>query len=299
MVEYGSRIADSQKKLTTRFGFLADMVREAHYWATSKNRDVVRAEDVLHGVEERIYRSNRIATRIRENMQDGKQLIANEGETIGQINGLYVSSVGDHMFGQPSRVTARTFVGKSGVVQIDREVNMAGPTHNKGVLTLQGYLGGKYADEVPLSVGAQITFEQNYSGVDGDSASSTELYALISSLAGIPIKQTIAVTGSVNQLGEVQAIGGVTHKVEGWYQLCAERGLTGEQGCMIPASNVADLMLRVHIVDAVRAGKFHIWAVSTIDEGLEVLTGIPAEELHRKAKARLVKLAELGARFES
>ena len=298
IVEYGSRIADSQNKLTTRFGFVADLIRAAHYWALSENQALVSAENVLHGVEERIFRSNRIATRIRENMQTGKQLIASAGAAVGQVNGLYVSKIGEHTFGQPARITARTFVGKQGVVQIDREVSMAGPIHNKGVLTLTGYLGGMYAGDVPLSLNAQITFEQNYAGIDGDSASSTELYALISSLAGVAIKQTLAVTGSVNQMGVVQAIGGVTQKVEGWFELCRERGLTGEQGVLIPASNVDDLMLRVHVLETVEQGLFHIWAVGTIDEGIEVLTGLSAGEVHGKARKRLKELAEIGARYD-
>lgn len=299
IIEFGSRAANSQKKLTARFGIVADVIREANFWALTENRAIVSAEDVLRGVEERIFRSNRIATRIRETMQDGKQIIASEGFEFGQVNGLYVSKIGEHAFGQPSRITARTYVGRKGVIQIDREVELAGPIHNKGVLTLTGYIGGKYASRTPLSFNAQITFEQNYFGVEGDSASSTELYALISSLAEVPIRQSIAVTGSVNQLGIVQAIGGVTEKVEGWFELCNERGLTGDQGVIIPASNVDDLMLRMHVLEAVEKGRFRIWAITTVDDGLEILTGMPSQEIHERAIQRLEKLAKFGKRYDT
>ncbi len=298
LVEYGSRIADSQKKLTTRFGMLADMIREANFWATKENRDVVTAADVLFGVERRIFRSDRLAAQVRENIKEGKHLIGTEGSVAGQVNGLYVSKIGEHSFGQPSRVTARTFVGKSGIVQIDREVSLTGPIHDKGVVILNGFLGAQYAEDLPLSFNAQITFEQSYSPIEGDSASSTELYALISSLAQVPVKQSIAVTGSVNQLGEVQAIGGVNQKVEGWYELCSQRGLTGEHGVLIPESNVDDLMIRAHILEQIERGMFHVWAVRNVDQGLEVLTGLPAEEIHDKARARLKKLADSGRAYD-
>lgn len=299
IVEHGARLAESQNKLTTRFGAIADLIREADFWAQKEQRDQVTAADVLRAIEERIFRSNRIAARTRENMHEGKQLIDTFGTAIGQVNGLYVTRIGEYMFGQPSRITARTFVGTKGVVQIDREANLSGPIHNKGVLTLTGYVGGTYAADVPLALNAQITFEQVYSGVEGDSASSTELYALISSLAETPVRQAIAVTGSVNQMGMVQAIGGVTQKVEGWFELCRERGLTGEQGVLIPAANVNDLMLRPHVIDAVKEGRFHVWAVETIDQGLEILTGVAAGEVHQRAKQRLKALAEIVEGFEA
>jgi lon-related putative ATP-dependent protease len=299
VIEYGSRLAGTQNKLTTRFGNIADLVREANYWATAAGRELVSVDDVEHAIDQREFLGNRIETRMRENLMEGKQLVATDGEIIGQINGLAVSRIGEHAFGHPSRVTARTFVGKRGVVQIDREVELAGPIHNKGLLTLNGYLGGQYAGDQPLSLSALITFEQNYGGIEGDSASSTELYSLLSSLSGMPIKQSVAVTGSVNQRGEIQAIGGVTQKVEGWYAVCLERGLTGEQGVMIPASNVSDLMLRVSVTEAVAAGKFHIWAVETVDEGIEVLTGRPAAEVHAAAKARLQQLADTLEKYKA
>jgi lon-related putative ATP-dependent protease len=292
VIEYGSRLAGTQNKLSTRFGNIADLVREANYWARSDGQELVTVDDVEKAIDHREYLRNRIETRMREHLLEGKQLVATEGEVVGQINGLAVSQIGEHAFGHPSRVTTRTYVGKQGVVQIDREVELAGRIHNKGLMTLVGYLGGMYAGDQPLSLSALITFEQNYGGIDGDSASSTELYSILSSLSGFPINQGIAVTGSVNQRGEIQAIGGVTQKVEGWLAVCRERGLTGEQGVVIPASNVQDLMLRVSVVEAVAKGKFHIWAVESVDEGIEILAGRPAAEVHKAAKARLTELAE-------
>jgi lon-related putative ATP-dependent protease len=299
VIEYGSRLSGTQNKLSTRFGNIADLVREADYWAGANDQALVTVDDVEKAIDHREYLRNRIETRMREHLMEGKQLVSTQDEVVGQINGLAVSRVGEHAFGHPSRVTARTYVGKQGVVQIDREVELAGPLHNKGLLTLTGYLGGQYAGDRPLSLSAQITFEQNYGGIDGDSASSTELYALLSSLSGIPIKQGIAVTGSVNQRGEIQAIGGVTQKVEGWFAVCRERGLTGEQGVVIPAANVQDLMLRVSVVDAVAEGKFHIWAAENVDDGIEILTGRPADEVHDAAETRLTELAEALARFNA
>ena len=298
MIEYGARLAGTQEKLSTRFGLIADLAREANHWASKGDSDVVSAENVLTAITNRNYLRNRIESSMRERVMDSKQLIASRGEKVGQINGLAVSQVGDHAFGHPSRITTRTFVGKSGVVAIDREVNMAGAIHNKGLMTLVGYLGGQYATDHPLSLSAQITFEQNYGGIDGDSASSTELYVLLSSLTGIPINQSIAVTGSVNQHGEVQAIGGATHKIEGWFEVCKRQGLTGEQGAMIPASNVEDLMLRDEVVQAVRDGQFRVWSVETIDQGIEIMMGVPAAEVHAKAAAALRSLAETMARFD-
>jgi lon-related putative ATP-dependent protease len=293
VIEYGSRLAGTQNKLSTLFGNIADLVREANYWAAGAGRDIVTVDNVEQAIDHREYLHNRIETRMRESLAEGKQLVATDGLVLGQINGLTVSQIGDHAFGHPSRVTARTYAGREGVVQIDREVDLAGSIHNKGLMTLIGYLGGQYAADFPLSLSAQVTFEQSYGGIDGDSASSTELYALLSSLSGVPIKQAIAVTGSVNQRGEIQAIGGVTQKVEGWFAVCQEAGLTGEQGVLIPAANIQDLMLRVAVVEAVKAGNFHIWAVETVDQGIEILTGQPAAEIHAAVKARLLELAQI------
>ncbi len=299
IVEYGGRLAGSQKKLSTRFGHLADVIREASYWSGQNGRELVSEEDVQRAIDERLYLRNRGEQLFREQISEGKKLLATQGEVVGQINGLSVSKIGEHIFGQAFRITASTFVGKTGVVQIDREVAIAGPIHNKGVLTLAGFLGDKYASDQPLSFTAMLTFEQSYGGIEGDSASSTELYALISSLSGFPIRQAIAVTGSVNQRGQVQPIGGVTQKVEGWYEICKERGFSGEQGVMVPATNVSDLMLRKEVLRAVEAGNFSIWAVSTIDEGLEILMGQDPETIHAAARKRLARLAEIGKSFEA
>ena len=229
-------------------------------------------------IEEKIYRSKLIQEKIQEMIQRGIILIDTDVEKVGQVNGLSVMGLGDLAFGSPSRVTASTGLGREGVVDIEREAKMGGPIHTKGVLILSGYLNEKYAQDKPLSLSARLVFEQNYGGVEGDSASSTELYAILSALSWLPIKQNLAVTGSVNQKGEVQAIGGVNEKIEGFFEVCKAKGFTGKQGVMIPASNAQNLMLKEEIVDAVKAGQFHIYSVGTIDEGIEVLTGTKAGE---------------------
>lgn len=278
VVEYGSRLIQDRDKLSTKFIEIADIVSEASFWATKNGSDIVRSEDVQKAIEEKEYRSNLVEEKIQELMEKGVIMIDSDGSKVGQVNGLSVYSIGDYTFGRPSRITARTYIGRSGVTNIERETKMSGPIHNKGVLTLSGYLSGRYADDKPLPLGASLTFEQLYEGVEGDSASSTELYALLSSLSNIPIKQYIAVTGSVNQLGEVQPIGGVTWKVEGFYAICKAKGLTGDQGVMIPVQNVQNLMLRDEVVDAIKNGEFHIYPVSTIDQGIQILTGVAAGE---------------------
>jgi lon-related putative ATP-dependent protease len=278
VIEYSSRLVGDQEKLTTRFAHVADIAREASYWASREGHDLVTAADVQKAIEERVYRSNQIEERVREQIEDGTIMVDTDGEVVGQVNGLSILSLGDYTFGKPSRITARTFLGQKGVINIEREAKLSGNIHDKGVLILSGYLGGKYAQEVPLSLSASICFEQSYSGVEGDSASSTELYALLSSLSGLPIKQGIAVTGSVNQQGEVQAIGGATQKIEGFFDVCKAQGMTGEQGVIIPEQNVKNLMLREDVVEAVREGRFHIYPVHSIDEGITVLTGVEAGE---------------------
>jgi lon-related putative ATP-dependent protease len=298
MINHGSRLAESQSKLSTRFGDIADLLREASFWAGEAGNQAVTAQDVQRALDEREFRRNRVESRLRDEILKGTLLIDTKGAVVGQVNGLSVAAVGRYAFGHPTRVTARTFAGKEGVVQIDREVELAGPIHNKGLMTLVGYLGGQYAEENPLSLSAQITFEQTYGGIEGDSASSTELFALLSSLSGIPVQQGIAVTGSVNQRGEIQAIGGVMEKVEGWFEVCKARGLNGDHGAIIPASNIDDLMIRESVGQAVSEGKFHLWAISTVDEGLEILTGRPASEVHSAAKARLAHLAEVAKKAE-
>jgi predicted ATP-dependent protease len=286
VVDYSSELVGDQQKLSTRFIDIVDIVREASYWASQKDKDHVYAEDVKQAIEERIYRSNRIEKRLQELIDDGTIMVDTEGAVAGQVNGLAVMQLGDRMFGKPSRITARTFLGTAGVINIEREAKLSGRIHDKGVLILSGYLGSKYAQDKPISLSASICFEQSYEGVEGDSASSTELYALLSSISGIPIKQGIAVTGSVNQRGEVQPIGGVSQKIAGFFDVCNARGLDGQQGVMIPQKNVRNLMLREDIVAAVREGRFHIYPVSTVDQGMQVLTGVEAGELQENGTYR-------------
>jgi lon-related putative ATP-dependent protease len=276
LVEYSARIVEDQAKLSSQFMEIADLIREASYWAKKEKKRVVNRAMVKRAVQEKIYRSNRVEERLQELFEDGTILCDVDGAVVGQINGLSVMTVADYQFGRPSRLTARVWLGRAGMVNIEREVKLSGPIHDKGVLILTGYLGGKFAQDKPLSFSASICFEQNYDGVEGDSASSTELYALLSVLAGVPIQQGIAVTGSVNQLGMVQPIGGVNEKVEGYFAVCKAKGLTGRQGVMIPKTNERHLMLSDEVVAAVKKGKFHLWSVATIDEGIEILTGVPA-----------------------
>lgn len=286
VIEYGSRLAEHQKKLSAHFGAIADLTREANYWAGQNGHKVVTADDVRQALAERRNRANQLAEEFQEEVLEGTLFIATEGHVVGQVNGLSIQEIGDYSFGRPGRITARTFVGDGGVIHIERETAMSGPIHEKGVLTLNAYLGGTYAEHQPLSLSASITFEQNYSGIEGDSAASTELYALLSSLSGKPINQGISVTGSVNQRGEIQPIGSVNEKIEGFFEVCRARGLTGEQGVIIPASNVINLMLNEDVVEAACAGKFHIWPVTTIDEGIELLMGIPAGTRNSKGNFR-------------
>lgn len=302
VVEFGSWLAEDQTRLSTRFGEVADILREADYWAGEAGRDVVTAADVERAIEERTYRASRVEEEVRRVITEGTLLIATEGAVVGQVNGLALHTAGDHIFGRPTRITARTYVGRSGVVDIQREVKLSGPTHGKGVLTLAGYLGGQYATQQSLTLSASLSFEQTYDEVHGDSASLAELYALLSSLSDLPIRQGIAVTGSVDQQGQVQPVGGVTHKIEGFFRVCKERGLTGDQGVIIPAANCRNLMLHKEVVQAVAEGKFHIYPISRVDEGIELLTGVPAGErdekgefpegtVHARALARLRELA--------
>lgn len=281
LVEQAVRMTGRQEKISTSFPKLADLIREAGYWAGREKKTRVEGTHVDKAVEARIYRSNMIEERIQEMINRGTLMIDVDGEVTGQVNGLAVYALGDHMFGKPSRITATTSMGRAGIINIEREADLSGSTHNKGVLILAGYLRKKYAQDKPLTMSASIAFEQSYGGVDGDSASSTELYALLSSLSNLPVKQYIAITGSVNQKGEIQAIGGVNQKIEGFFDCCRAKGLNGKQGVMIPQSNVKDLMLRKDVVEAVKKGMFFIYPVRTIDEGIEILTGKQAGE--RKA----------------
>jgi ATP-dependent Lon protease len=279
VVEYGVRITGRQKKLSTRFHLIADLLREASYWAEKDGSDVVTEKQVDQAIDRRNYRVNLVEEKIQEMIDNGTILIDSDGAVVGQVNGLSVYNLGDYMFGKPSRITAKTSLGKAGIINIEREAEMSGPIHNKGVYILTGYLRGKYAQDKPITMSASLCFEQSYSGVEGDSASSTEIYALLSSIAGLPLRQDIAVTGSVNQKGEIQPIGGVNEKVEGFFDVCRAKGLTGKQGVMIPHLNIDDLMLRKDVVQAVKGGKFHIYPVKTIDQGIEILTGMEAGEI--------------------
>lgn len=278
IVEYGGRIVADQEKLSTRFVEVADLLREADYWAQQNESDIVAGDHVVKAIEEKVYRSNRIEEQLLEMIAEGTMLVDTEGSVEGQINGLAVLSFGDYDFGKPTRLTARVYAGKAGIIQIDRDTDLAGNIHNKGVMILQGFFGSRYARETPLSFSASLTFEQLYNGVDGDSASSTELYCLLSALARIPLRQDLSVTGSVNQLGEVQAIGGANQKIEGWFHTCKLEGLTGTQGVLIPASNVRNLQLKDEVIEAVKAGQFHIYPIEHIDQGIELLTGVEAGE---------------------
>lgn len=278
VIEYGSRLAEDQQRLSTRFGLLADAVREAHFQAEREGSQYITADHVRKALDFKVYRSNLVEERIRELITRNVLLVDTEGEKVGQVNGLSVVMLGDYAFGRPSRITASVALGREGVIDIEREARLGGPIHTKGVLILSGYLAAKYAQDKPLSLAARLVFEQSYSPVEGDSASAAELFALLSAIAGVPLKQSIAVTGSVNQRGEIQAIGGANEKVEGFFDVCRVKGLTGDQGVIIPEANVQHLVLREDVVEAVRAGKFHIWAIRTADEGIEVLTGMPAGE---------------------
>ena len=279
VLEFGARQVSDQTKLSTRFGQIKDLLIEADYWARKDDADTVQDHHVQQAINQKIYRLNLVEERIQEMISDGSLLLDVTGERGGEITGLAVYDLGDFSFGRPSRITAETFAGREGFINIEREASMSGRTHDKGILILSGYLGAKFGKDRPLTLSASICFEQSYDGVDGDSASSTEVYAISSSLSGLPIRQDIAVTGSVNQKGEIQPIGGVNQKVEGMFDVCRTGdGLTGTQGVMIPHQNVKNLMLRDDVVQAIREGKFHVYAVKTIDEGLGILTGVTAGE---------------------
>ena len=310
LVEYGVRLSGRQNKLSTRFSILADVLREATFWAVREQSESVTADHVRKAIDERMDRVKLVEDKIQEMIDEGSIMISTEGAVVGQLNGLSVYSLGEHEFGRPSRITAKTAMGRAGIINIEREASMSGPTHNKGVLILSGYLRSMYARRKPLVLSASIAFEQSYSGVDGDSASSTEVYAILSSLADVPLRQDIAVTGSVNQHGEIQPIGGVNLKIEGFFDVCRARGLTGKQGVLIPRQNVKDLMLRHDVVEAVQDGRFHVYAISQVNEGIEILTGMRAGErltggrfspgsIHARVDAKLTEHARQNKRFES
>ncbi len=309
VIEYSSRWAGDATKLSVHMQTMSDLLRESDYWAAQNDHELVRAEDVQKALDAQVYRSSRIRDNLQERILRETILIDSEGTVVGQINGLAVYQIGQFAFGKPNRITAQVRLGKGEVIDIERQVELGGPIHSKGVMILSGFLGGRYAAERPLSLSATLVFEQSYSGVDGDSASSAELYALLSALAQIPLKQSIAVTGSVNQHGRVQAIGGVNEKIEGFFDICEARGLTGDHGVIIPSANVENLMLRQDVIDAVNSGQFHIFAVDTIDQGLEILTGIKVGEADESGEfsedsingriiARLEHLTEVQRAFD-
>jgi lon-related putative ATP-dependent protease len=308
IVEEGARLAEHQRKLSTRFHIIAEVITEANYWAQGAGATTVTAAHVEQALAAQQRRLNLAEDEVQRMIDERTIAIDTTAAVVGQVNGLSVLDLGDYSFARPSRITARIGMGSDGVVNIEREVEMSGPSHSKGVLILSGYLLGAYARERPLALSARLTFEQVYNGVDGDSASSTELYALLSALAELPIKQGIAVTGSVNQRGEIQAVGGVTTKIEGFYAVCQAQGLTGEQGVIIPAANAQHLMLKQELVEAVAGGRFHVWIAHTVDEGIELLTDVPAGvrqadgtypegTVHARVQRRLTEMAEQLARY--
>lgn len=310
IIEYGSRLAEDQAKLSTKFPQIADLIREANFYARQDGANLIDKEHIKKALEEKVYRSNLLDEKIKEMVERGIILIDTSGSKVGQVNGLSVISLGDFDFGQPSRITATLGLGRKGIIDIERESKLGGQIHTKGVMIISGYLENKYAQDKPLSLSCRLVFEQSYGGVEGDSASSTELYAILSALSGLPLKQNLAVTGSVNQEGQVQAIGGVNEKIEGFYATCKLKGLRGDEGVLIPKSNVQHLMLNEEVVDAVKQGKFHIYPIDTIDEGIELLTSIPAGStksdgsyepgsVHYKANRRLGEMVQGFARFAS
>ena len=276
VIEYSSRLAEDSEKLTAHIASIGDLLREADFWARKSKANQIGKNHIEQAISEQIYRSDRIKQAMLEQIDKGTILIDVEGAKVGQINGLVVYNFSRNSFGKPSRITTQVRMGKGEFIDIEREIQMSGPIHTKGVLILSSLIANRFAKESPLSLSASIVFEQSYGGVDGDSASSTEYYCLLSAISNIPIKQNIAVTGSINQFGEIQPIGGANEKIEGFFDVCKHRGLTGDQGVIIPRTNVSSLMLREDVLQAVEEGQFHIWAVDTVDDGIEILTGMPA-----------------------
>lgn len=293
LIEFGARQAGDREKVLASYAAIADLVREAAFWARKEDRQLVSKRHVDKALESRVFRSNRLEEEIRDLIANGTILVDITGSKVGQVNGLSVLEIGGYAFGRPSRVTASVGMGQAGIINIERESHLSGSIHDKGVLILVGYLRNRFGQDHPLALSASLCFEQSYSGVEGDSASSTELYALLSRLSDVPLRQDIAVTGSVNQWGEIQAIGGVNEKIEGFYDICRVLGLTGSQGVIIPQSNVRHLVLRRDVIEAVAAGRFHIYPVHTIDEGLEILTAGPAsiDSINQAVARRLKELA--------
>ena len=310
VVEFGVRRAGRQDKLTTRFSDIADLARESHYWCKSAGGTLIQRAHVEKAIAARIERHNLVESKLQEMIEKGVLMIDVTGQRVGQVNGLSVYDVGAYAFGKPARITASTAMGRQGIINIEREANLSGRLHDKGVAILSGFLRQRFAQAKPLSLAASVCFEQSYSGVDGDSASSTEIYALLSSLAELPIRQGVAVTGSVNQKGDIQAIGGINYKIEGFFDVCRAKGLSGEQGVMLPIENVADLMLRPDVAEAIQGGRFHLYPIASVDEGIEILTGVKAGErqpggtfekatVNYLVDKRLQELAEGMKKFET
>ncbi|RDC49764.1 ATP-dependent protease, partial [Acinetobacter sp. RIT592] len=286
VLQYSVRLSDDKEKLTAKFNKIVDLIFESEALSKEDAKYVTKS-DVEKAINQKRYRNNKYEEKLNEMFEDGTLLIDIDGEKVGQINGLAVMGTGEYSFGKPSKITASTYKGRSGIINIEREIKQSGSIHDKGVLILTGYLGERYGKEKPLSISTSITFEQNYCGVDGDSASSTELYAVISSISKIPIKQNIAVTGSVSQKGEIQPIGGINEKIEGFFDVCKIKGLNGKQGVMMPIQNVKNLMLKDEVVEAVKNREFSIYAISNIEDGLGILTGLTIEEIDKKVIEQL------------
>jgi lon-related putative ATP-dependent protease len=297
VIEYSSRLAEDKKKLSTRFNDIVEVLYEASAWAAIEGASSVTGEHVEKAISEKVYRSNRIEEKLFSMIERGEILVDTEGKAVGQVNGLSVLDIGDYVFGQPSRITARVYLGDEGVVNIEREAKMSGRVHDKAVMILTGFLGERYAKDMPLTISASIAFEQNYGGIEGDSATCAELIALLSGISGIPVRQDLAITGSLNQHGQVQPVGGTTYKIEGFYHTCRIKGLTGTQGVVIPHQNIDNLMLKPEVVKAVEEGRFHIYSIETIDDAIEIMTGMPAAEFHEKVKASLLAMAKTAKEF--
>ena len=308
VIEYGCRIADHQNRLSIRFGEIVKVLRESSFWASKRKKHLVCASDVNYAIAKHIARHDLVEEKIQDSIIENTLNVDVKGSKVGQVNGLAVYDLGDYSFGKPSRITVNTYIGSKGIINIEREAKLSGRIHDKGMLVLSGFFSQKFGADMPLSFAASITFEQSYGTIDGDSASSTELYGLLSSLSEVPIKQGIAVTGSVNQKGQVQAIGGVNEKIEGFFGVCKARGLTGDQGVIIPKSNIKNLMLKENVIDAVKSGKFSIWAVDHIEDGIRILTGVAGGQRHKdgsytdnsifeKVRLKLVEFAKLSKNF--
>ncbi|MEW8245065.1 MAG: ATP-binding protein [Candidatus Thiodiazotropha endolucinida] len=303
VIDHSMRLADDNERLSSHMRSLTDLIQQADFWAGEQGHKLISRDDVQQAIEAQIHRADRVQRRLQDEVVRGTLMIATDGEVVGQINGLSVMLLGDQRFGHPNRITARARLGKGQVVDIEREVELGGPIHSKGVYILSGFIAGRYVPDYPLSLSASLVFEQSYGGVEGDSASSAELYALLSALSGLPIKQQFAVTGSVNQMGEVQAIGGVNEKIEGFFDICRTRGLSGHQGVLIPSANVKHLILREDVVQAVKADKFAVYPIENIDQGIALLTGIPAgtrdengefpeDSVNGRVEASLIRFSE-------